>query len=184
MSYFCLPFHPFNRPGGHLHLTSWAVCLATQSCPTLCDPMDCSPPGSSVHGIFQARILEWVAMAFSRGILPTQGTNSGLLHSRQILYQLSHQGSPWILQWVCYPFSRGIFLTQESNWGLLQCRWILYPLSYQGSPSGLAGPEITSLMASLRPWELWGCWGYCSSCPEPVGGAACTFYVSHITESC
>ena len=37
-----------------------------QSCPTLCDPMDCSPPGSSVHGIFQARILEWVAIAFSR----------------------------------------------------------------------------------------------------------------------
>ena len=38
-----------------------------QSCPTLCDPMDCSPAGSSVNGIFQARILEWVAMSFSRG---------------------------------------------------------------------------------------------------------------------
>ena len=38
-----------------------------QLCPTLCDPMDCSPPGSSVHGIFQARILEWVAISFSRG---------------------------------------------------------------------------------------------------------------------
>ena len=36
-----------------------------QSCPTLRDPMDCSLPGSSVHGIFQARILEWVAIAFS-----------------------------------------------------------------------------------------------------------------------
>ena len=36
-----------------------------QSCPTLCDPMDCSPPGSSVHGILQARGLEWVAIAFS-----------------------------------------------------------------------------------------------------------------------
>ena len=34
-----------------------------QSCPTLCDPMDCSPPGSSIHGIFQARVLEWVAMS-------------------------------------------------------------------------------------------------------------------------
>ena len=39
----------------------------TQSCLTLCDPMDCSPPGSSVHGILQARILEWVAMPSSRG---------------------------------------------------------------------------------------------------------------------
>ena len=38
-----------------------------QSCPTLCDPMDCSPPGSSIHGILQARLLEWVAISFSRG---------------------------------------------------------------------------------------------------------------------
>ena len=38
-----------------------------QSCPTLCDPMDCSLPGSSVHGIFQARILKWVSISFSRG---------------------------------------------------------------------------------------------------------------------
>ena len=37
----------------------------TQSCPTLSDPMDCSPPGSSTHGIFQARVLEWGAIAFS-----------------------------------------------------------------------------------------------------------------------
>ena len=45
----------------------------TQSCPTLCDPVDCSPPGSSVHGILQARVLEWVAISFSRGLFPTQG---------------------------------------------------------------------------------------------------------------
>ena len=43
------------------------MCLVTQSCPTLCNPVDCSPPGSSVHGILQARILEGVAMAFYRG---------------------------------------------------------------------------------------------------------------------
>ena len=41
--------------------------LVTQSCPTLCDPMDCSPPGSSVHGILQARTLEWIVIPFSRG---------------------------------------------------------------------------------------------------------------------
>ena len=47
---------------------SYAVlCLVTQSCLTLCDPMDCSLPGSSVHGILQIRILEWVAFSFSRG---------------------------------------------------------------------------------------------------------------------
>ena len=41
--------------------------LVTHLCLTLCDPMDCSLPGSSVHGIFQARILEWIAICFSRG---------------------------------------------------------------------------------------------------------------------
>ena len=44
-----------------------AVCEVAQSCPTLCDPMDYSISGSSVHGIFQARVLEWIAIAFSRG---------------------------------------------------------------------------------------------------------------------
>ena len=43
------------------------LCEVAQSCPTLCDPVDCSPPGSSVHGILEARILEWVAISFSRG---------------------------------------------------------------------------------------------------------------------
>ena len=42
-------------------------CLVAQSCPILCNPTDCSPPGSSVHGILQARILEWVTIPFSRG---------------------------------------------------------------------------------------------------------------------
>ena len=44
-------------------------CEVAQSCPTLHDPMDCSLPGSSVHGIFQARVLEWVAIAFSRSLI-------------------------------------------------------------------------------------------------------------------
>ena len=65
-----------------------------QLCPTLCNPMDCSPPGSLVHGIFQARVLEWVAISCSRGFFPTQGLNLGLLHCRQILYHLRHQESP------------------------------------------------------------------------------------------
>ena len=60
----------------------------TQSCPTLCDPMD-----YTVQGILQARILEWVAHPLLQGIYPTQGWNPGLLQCRQILYQLNHQGS-------------------------------------------------------------------------------------------
>ena len=50
------------------------IILYYQSHPTLCDPMDCSPPGFSVCGIFQARILEWVAISSSRGIFLTQGS--------------------------------------------------------------------------------------------------------------
>ena len=51
-----------------------------QWCPTLCSPMDCSPPGSSVHGISQERILEWVAMPSSRGSSLPRGSNPCLLH--------------------------------------------------------------------------------------------------------
>ena len=56
---------PLQRPLRNLSDTVHA-CLFAQSCPTLCNPMDCSPPGSSVHGILQARILEWVAISSSR----------------------------------------------------------------------------------------------------------------------
>ena len=57
----------------------------------ICDPMDCSPQGSSVHRILQARILEWVAILFSRG------SNPGLLHCRWIIYHVRHKGSPILL---------------------------------------------------------------------------------------
>ena len=56
-----------------------------QSCPTLCDPVDWNLPSSSIYGILQARILEWVAISFSRGIFPTQGLNPGLPHCGQML---------------------------------------------------------------------------------------------------
>ena len=60
--------------------------LVSQSCPTLCDPMDCSLPGLSVHGILQATLLEWVVILFSRG-LPDPGIepSSPMLHSDSLL---------------------------------------------------------------------------------------------------
>ena len=58
-----------------------------------CSPVDHSLPGSSLHGILQARILEWVALSFSMGIFLTQESNPGLLNCRQILYWLSCEGS-------------------------------------------------------------------------------------------
>ena len=68
-------------------------CLITQSYLTLCNPMGCSPPGSSVHGILQARILEWVAISFSRGSSRPgiQPTSSALQVDSS---PQSHQGSP------------------------------------------------------------------------------------------
>ena len=68
--------------------------LVAQSCQTLCHPMNCTPPGSSVHGLLQARILEWVVIPFSHGSSLTQGSNAGLLYCRQIIYGLNYQGSP------------------------------------------------------------------------------------------
>ena len=56
-----------DAPFSHLGTASESESAVAQSCPTLCDPVDCSPPGSSVHGILQARILEWVAISYSRG---------------------------------------------------------------------------------------------------------------------
>ena len=64
-----------------------------QSCPTLCDPMDCSPPGSSIHGILHGKNTGVGCPFLRQGNFPTQGSNSGLLHCRQALYPLSHRGS-------------------------------------------------------------------------------------------
>ena len=89
-------------PEIHLFLLYW-LCQSlwqcesesevSQSCFTLCDHMLCSLPGFSVHGIFQARIPEWVSISFSRGIFPIQGSNLHLPHCRQMLNSLSHQES-------------------------------------------------------------------------------------------
>ena len=68
--------------------------LVAQSCPTLRDPLDCSLPGSSVHGILQARIQEWVAISSSSRSSWHRDETPGLLHCRQIPYHQSHQGSP------------------------------------------------------------------------------------------
>ena len=71
------------------------LCSVAKSCPTLCDPMDCSKPGSSVHGIFWARILDQVAISYSR-YLPDQGSNLRLLcllHWKVDSLPLSNLGS-------------------------------------------------------------------------------------------
>ena len=114
------------------------LCSVPQSCPTLCDPMDCNPPGSSVHGDSPGKNTGVFFNAFLQGNFPTQGSNPGLPHCRQNLYCLSHQGSKVkvaqscvtlcdpldcivhgilqarIMEWIAFPFSRRSF--QPRDW--------------------------------------------------------------------
>ena len=120
----------------------------TQSCPTFIDPTDCSPPGSSVRGIFQARVVEWAAIALVHGILQarilewvafpfSRGSSQPRIKPRSSALQVDSlpakpQGKPKNTGVGSLALLQGIFPTQESNWGLLHCRGILYQLSYQG----------------------------------------------------
>ena len=100
---------------------------APQSCPTLGNPWNSLGQNSGVG-----------SLSLLDGIFQTQGSNPGLTHCRQILYQLSNKGSPRILNWVACPFGSGSgFPTPESNQGLLHCRRILHQLRYQGSQISL-----------------------------------------------
>ena len=108
------------------------LCLVAQLCSTLCNSMDCSPPGSSVHGNLQTRMLGWVTMPPSRGSSqPRDQTQVPTLQA----YSLPTEppGKPKNTGVGSLSLLLGIFLTQKSNRGLLHCRQILYQLSYQGS---------------------------------------------------
>ena len=94
-------------------------CSVSTLCLTLCDPTDCSRPGSSVHGISQARIVEWVAISFSRGCSRPRDQNRISCIScigRRVLPQVSRWGSPVFL--VIF-----IYLTA---WGLSCSLWNLH----------------------------------------------------------
>ena len=92
--------------------------LVMQLCLTLCDPADCSSPGSSDLGVFQAKLVEWVAIS-SRRIFPTQGSNRRflcLVHSRQILCPVSHWGSPILIPMWPQTWSADVPLSYLSLW--------------------------------------------------------------------
>ena len=111
----------------------------TQLCPALCDPMD-----YRVHGILQARILEWVAFLFSRG-LPNPGIE---LRSPALQLDFSPAeppGKPKNTGMGSLSLLQRIFLTLESNWGLLHCRRILHQLSYQGNLCESCSPFLDDI---------------------------------------
>ena len=113
-------------------------------------------------------------LSLLQGIFPTQGFNPGLPHCRQILYQLSHKGSPRILEWIAFPFyspwnSPGqntgvgslsllwsIFPTQGPNPGLPHCRQILYQPSHKGRQAVILDPSRNVFPPSSFPcFFLW-----------------------------
>ena len=100
-----------------------SVCLGAQSCPTLCDPRDCSQPGLSVHGKCPGKNTGVGCHSLLQGIFPPQESNPGLPHGRQTLYQLSYEGS--IITTTCrkniylYPYNSEPF--GENNRGLYVC---------------------------------------------------------------
>ena len=94
---------PINRLRAKDVTTYMCICfvgLVAQSCATLCDPMDCSPTGSSVHGDSPSMNTRVGCHAPLQGIFSTQGSNPGLQHCRRILYHLSQQGSPYMYIYV------------------------------------------------------------------------------------
>ena len=127
----------------------------TQSCPTLCDPMD-----YRVHGILQARILEWAAFPISRRSSQPRDRKQ-VSHIAGIFFTSWATGKPkkprvgslCLLQWI--------FQIQESNRGLLHCRQILYQLSYEGSPRAWQPnpvflPGESHGQRSLAGYSPWG----------------------------
>ena len=97
--HFCLQVNSISMCG--------YLCLVAQSCLSLCSPMDCSLPGSSLHGYSPGKNIGVDCHALLHGIFPTQGLNPCIQHCRWIIYQLSHQGNSRILECVAYPFSSG-----------------------------------------------------------------------------
>ena len=104
------------------------LCLVPWLCPNLCDPMDCSPPGSSVHGDSSGKNTGVGCHALLQGIFPTQGLNPGVPHCTWILYPLSHQGSPLT------PYQSNFTLTFHFH--ALEKKWQPTPVFLPGESQG------------------------------------------------
>ena len=115
---------------------AWVHVHSLQSCPTLCDPMDCNLQVSSVHGILQARILEWVVNALLQGISPTQESNEHLvhlLHCRQIVYSWATEEAPCWVIWQFFFFTfKELPYCSHSGWNNLQSHQQCKKFPYNG----------------------------------------------------
>ena len=123
------------------------LCLVAQSCPTLCDPMDCSPSGSSVHGDSPGKNTGLGCHALLQGIFhPGIEPRSPTLQVDSLPSE--PPGNPNNTGVGNLSLCQVIFPTQESNQSLLHCRQILYQLSYQGSPQWDSSVEFSHSIVS------------------------------------
>ena len=127
-----------SKTSKYIKLFQQSWCLVIPSCPALSNPVDCSPPGTSVHGILQARTLEWVAVPFSRG-------------------------STWPREWICIPCVMRSFLTSEPlgkpNMCMLcllvsqSCLTLRNPMDYSLPGSSVHGPDMCMWMCNCLIWN-------------------------------
>ena len=155
--------HSWNSSGKNTGVGS-SVVLVAQSCPTLCDRTDCSPPGPSVHGILQARILEWIAIPFSRGSSwPRDWTRVPCIASRFFIFWVT--GKIWIMDAVdpVDPWSRSSLDPWTGS------HWSGQPIP---SPADLPDPGIE---LESPAWQG-------DSLPAELSGKpyACTFFLKYL----
>ena len=138
---------PTNTVHGFTFLTpspTFVVCLIAQLGLTLCDPMDCNPPSSSVRGDSPGKRSGMGSFSLLQGNLPNPGIEFRSPTLQADSLPSKPPGKPKSTAVDSLSLLQEIFPTQELNWGLLHCRWILYQLSYQGSPSRHMGETVSS----------------------------------------
>ena len=166
MAGYCAHFQGSHRL---LCKTSWTttalycvLCLVTQWCLTLCNSMDCSLSGSSVHGDSLGQNTGVCCHALLQGIFPIQGLNPGVPHCRWILCHLSHQGNIWSADGLQVRWERKT--TQKKERGVLESLcWLLNSSQVLSPYLGSVDPALPNLIFQKRvimfalsvPWSYW-----------------------------
>ena len=146
--------------GGKLSRIEESESEVAQLCLTLCDPMDCSLPGSPVHGIFQAIVLEWIAISFSRGSSqPRDWTWVSCIVDRRFTIWATREFLKWKWKFLCHvqlfvtPWT--VALLAPLSVGILQARileWVVMPSSGDLPNLGIE-PRSPTLQADSLPSE-------------------------------
>ena len=142
------------------------VCSVTQSCPILCNPMDCSPPGFSIHGISQARILKWVAMPSSRGSSRPRDRTHVFCIGRQILYHWPTREAPNIT-FILKRWWR-MFWRERAEGG---CLWELMSLQEEIPCQEKVQNHLEGIhpLPPGRVWKVSIWWGGAAHVPREAG---------------